>query len=373
MWPRSRKFDAAVTQSHTVVIRADLWTPGRRQLLAADLDLDGGQVTASRTGSTRRTCRTTLIDRDGTLGRLFSSRQTVPPVELELSRGIEYPDGSTELLPLGIFGLADLDPEWRVVYPVAGYDRSRRVRRNTFTSAYVVAANTSYVAAAVALVRDRIRFAIDVRVETSNADTTPFPLVYLESDDPWAKAQALASAAGCEIFFDQRGALVVRDVPDTLGLSVDFAYLDGETSVLLPDTTQKISDDPGYNGVLAMGESSNNDAEVPRHLAIDDDPASITYYHGDYGPVTETYTDPTITTTAQAQLVARSRLRHWLGRNDSMALATVPHPAHDPGDVVRVRWHGRDQLMGLDSVTIPLDVTSAASLSVRSQISLAAA
>lgn len=370
MWPRSSRFDGAVVHSHEVAIHVALWSPGQRDLLADDLDVVGGSVTASRTATHRRSALVDLVDRDGTLARLFADDRTVRPYELVVKRGIRYPGGA-ELLPLGVLPVAEA--KTRVfpsgAYSLTCYDRSRRVSRNTFRTPYVVQPGTAYVAAAAALVRDRLPFPVEVLTATTRADTTPGPIVYMETDDPWATATRLAAAAGCELFFDQIGRLVIRDLATGLGDPV-WTYDDGETSILLPDTERTISDDPGYNAVLAIGESSANESSIPRVLVYDDDPRSPTYAFGDYGFITEVYSSSTVTDPDRAELVARGRLRHWLGANDTMTLATVPHPAHDPGDVVRVAYGTADRIRIVDGLTMPLDVESAASLTLRAQVEL---
>lgn len=370
MWPRSARFDAAVVESHTVALHAALWRPGQRALIVDNLELVGGSVTASRTASNRRVCSVNLVDRDGSLSRVFpKGRRTVPAVEIVLKRGIQYANGAVELLPLGVFGVSGAAVKRGSEYTLTGYDRARRVARNRFTSPYVVAAGQRYVDAAAALVANRLPFPIDAQVTATSGATISNSIVCLEQDDPWADAGKLCSAAGAEMFWDQIGRLIIQDiaVPSS---APDWRYLDGENSVILDDTEWTLSDDPGYNAVLALGESTDNTTAIPRALVVDDDPTSPTYYYGDYGAVPEFYSSPLLTTDAMAAKAGATRLQKRLGANDTMTLATVPHPAHDPGDTVRVRYYDIDELMIADSVSIPLDATSAASLSVRAQNAL---
>lgn len=368
MWSRSSRFDIAVSDSHEVVIRASLWSPGRRQLLVPDLAVVGGSVTASRTATHRRSCSIDLVDHDGRLAEIFSSRQTVPPVELVVERGVRYPeDGVVETIPLGVFPVSEVEAERRE-YSLTAPDRSRRVSRHRFVQTFVYPAGTGYAWGAGNLAYLRFTPAGTALIETSSTDATPTPIVLVEGDDPWEAAEDLAGSAGCEILYNQVGRAVVRDIPGTVAAEIDWTYTDGADSLLLPGTRQRISDDPGYNGVLVIGESSGSVTQPTRFLAIDSDPSSTTYWWGgDYGQVPEVVTDPAAT-GERAALIARARLRRWLGRNDSMELAVIPHPATEPGDVVRVRWSGRDQVMIVDGVTMPLDVETAATVSVRSQV-----
>lgn len=375
MWSRSSRFDVAVTDSHEVVIDVSLWSPGMRQLLAADLAVVGGSVTASRTATRRRSCSVDLVDDTGRLGEIFSSRRTVPPVELVVTRGIRYPDGTVETIPLGVFPVSEIKATRRE-YSLTAPDRSRRVSRHRLVDPRVYPVGTGYAWAAGDIAYSRFTPAGPTLVETSSSDATPTPIVLVETDDLWEVAEKLAGSAGCEIYYDQVGRAVVRDVADTVGADVAWTFADGENSTLLDDTHLAISDEPGYNGVLVVGEGSGGVTQPPRFLAIDSDPSSSTYWWaGDdgYGRVPEVVTDPAAATGERAELIARARLRHWLGRNDSMGLATIPHPAVEPGDFVRVQWDGLDQVMIVDSVSIPLDVETAATVSVRSQVQREAA
>lgn len=370
MWSRSQLFDNAVAESHEVALHAAIWRPGLRSLLIDDLEIDGGSVTTSRTAAVRGTCTVNVADTDGALGGILpKGRQSVPAVEIVLQRGIHYPNGSFELLPLGIFGLSGVSRKRGSVYTLTGSDRARRVARNRFLATYVVATGQRYVDAAAALVASRLPFPIDAQVVATSGAVVSNAIVYLEQGDPWDAARKLCAAAGAEMYWDRLGRLIIQDVAQPSASPV-WSYLDDENSALLDDTEWVLSDEPGYNAVLARGDSSENATAVPRALVVDNNPASPTYFYGDYGPVPEFYSSPLLTTNTVAQKAAAGRLQKRLGANDAMTLATIPHPAQDPADTVRVRYDDIDQTMIVDSVSMPLTITAAASISVRAQVAL---
>ncbi len=374
MYPRSARFDAAVVQSHTVALHASLWTPGQRALLVEDLTLDaGGSVTADRTATTRRTATVNLLDVDGTLARLYApGRRTIPATEIVLERGICYPDGTVELLPLGVFGVSTVSVKKGVVFALGCYDRSRRVSRARLLATKSIAAGQRYTDAAAAIVLDGLGFNVEVENLSTSAAAIGNAVVCPAQDDRWARAGSLCASAGAEISFDRRGRLVIRDAAQLPG-TPDWTYLDGVTSTILDDTEWTLTDEPGYNAVVASGDSSDNAGAVPRAVVVDDNPSSLTYFRGDYGQVPEFYGSPLLTTDAMALAAARTRLARRLGANDAMTLAAVPHPAQDAGDSVRVRYYQVDMPMIVDSVAMPLDISTAASLAVRAQAALEAA
>lgn len=370
MWARSQLFDETVVDSHDVAFHAEIWRPGLRALLLDNLEIDGGSVTASRTAAVRRTCTVNVIDRDGALAELFPrGRQTVPAVEIVIRRGIRFPNGVTELVPLGVFGASGASRKRGAAYTLNGSDRARRVARNRYRAPHVVTTGQRYVEAAAELVTSRLSFDVDVQITATSGAVISNAIVLLEQADPWAEAGKLCAAAGAEMFWDRIGRLIVQDIAQPSATPV-WRYVDGETSVLLDDTEWTLNDEPGYNAVLALGDSSTNTAAIPRALAVDNDPSSPTYFDGDYGQVPEFYSSPLLTSDALAQAAASTRLRKRLGANDAMTLATVPHPAQDPGDTIRVRYDDIDQTMIVDSVSMPLDIASAASIAVRAQTAL---
>ena len=97
MWAVSDTFGPALRQAHTVVVRVDAYLD--EQLLAGDLAITGGTVTVHGGTGVRRTLSVTLAD-----VTLWDTLD-VMGVELRPYRGIRYPNGSTELVPLGRFSL----------------------------------------------------------------------------------------------------------------------------------------------------------------------------------------------------------------------------------------------------------------------------
>jgi hypothetical protein len=371
MWPRSQRLDAAVTQSHTVAIRISLWTPGQKALLHEDLTLNsGGSVTVDRTATTRRSATVNVLDVDGVLARIFRpGARTIPATELVIQRGVRYPDGTSELLPLGVLGVSGGSVKQGKIFALTCYDRARRVTRARLMATKTLAAGQRYTDAAAAHVLAGLGFPVEVVNTSTSAAAIGTAIVCPAQDDRWARAKTLCSSAGAEIFFDQLGRLVIRDATQVVTSPV-WSYLDGVTSTLLPDTEWTLTDEPGYNAVVAGGDSSDNTTAVAHGAVYDNDPSSPTYFFGDYGQVPEFYSSPLLTTDAMAVAAAKTRLSRRLGANDTMTLATVPHPAQDVGDVLRVRYYAVDEQMVVGALSMPLDISTAAQLTVSAQTPL---
>lgn len=376
MYPTSAAYNLAMAaDSLRVVVRVDIYTAGLTSLVAADVPVSGGSVTEDRTAATRRTATVTIPDDgSGLLVALTGSHRLDPgPLEMAVSRGLVLADDTTELIPLGVFRVSNAevtDSGGGPTMVITGYDRSRGIARNKLTDSYYIAGGTGYLTAAGALVDNRMPFTIPVAkvIESIQPTTTSGPIVYLEGDDPWARVGELCAAVGCEVFFDRNGSLRIRDIPDPTLDPTAATYTDGENALLL-SLQHALSDEPGTNGVIYIGADPANSGTIPRALVVDADPTSPSYYYGPYGQVTETVTDPLAITTAQCQTAGAARLRAVLGLTETLTLSVVPNPALGASDVIRVirAASGIDLPAIVESLTIPLDVTTAGALAGRAR------
>jgi hypothetical protein len=373
MWPVSDKFNKAIHNTHRVVILAELWSAGQTSLLDPGLNVVGGSVTIDRTANIRRTATLQIVDD----ARLFSSigksgQSGLEPYgnEVVLYRGIGYSDGTQEMVPLGVFPINETDltetSSGRSV-TLTLTDRSRLVSENKFVTTYTIASGTSFLTAAQVLVDYTLPYDVAVTkdVEAVTPTTTSGMTVFHESDDPWAAFQKLCAAVGLEGFFGPTGQLRIRDVPDPTAGSPIFTYLDNELSILL-GVDRKLARNP--NGVLLTSSASN--ASPVRSLQYDSNPSSPSYYYGPYGQFTDFYADPLVTSQSQADVAAKGRLNKILGLAESISLSVIPHPAQDAGDIVHATRlvDGLDTDFVIDQITIPLDATSAATVSGRTRI-----
>jgi len=243
-------------------------------------------------------------------------------------------------------------------------DRARLVSEIKFVTTYRIASGTSFLTAAQDLTNFALPYptAVDSDIEATAPTTTGTAIVYHEQDDPWAAVKSLCAAVGLEVFFGPTGRLRIRDVPDpTLG-PAGFFYSDDELSVLL-QVDRKLTRGP--NAVL-LTSSAPNTAPI-RSWQYDSNINSPSYYWGPYGQVTQFYADPLVTSQSQAAI---GRLNKILGLAESISLSLIPHPAHEAGDIVHATRleDGLDADFIIDQITIPLDATSAATVSGRTRI-----
>lgn len=370
MYALSANLTAALITNHKVALRADVLDNG---LLVDTLEITGGEVSVDGTAAIRRTCTVTLTDPDGDLTPDAATDLLAPyGNELKLYRGATI-SGTDDTVPLGVFGIETCNvtgTRGDLQITLTGMDRSRKVQRARWTSAYSVASGTDYATAIHDMLTSRASgFSFNFTATTST--TTALVFGDSSSNDPWADAQKLAGAIGCELFFDADGVCVLRVVPDPSTAATAWTYAEGSTATIL-SVSRSMTRDGVYNHVIAAGEPLNGTAPV-RAESYDDDPASPTYYLGDFGDVPYFFTSPLITTTAQAQSAADGLLRKVLGSSETVELDLIPNPAHEATDVIQVTHTATltNSRYILDRFSIPLTYGDSMKASARRRTVLA--
>lgn len=274
-----------------------------------------------------------------------------------------------EMCPLGVFLLNDTainDSPAGTTLELSGTDLARKISRNRWDTTFIVEEGTNYASAIQNLVEDRMP---GIVTNFASTERTAPRLFFGEQgqNDPWQDAQDLATAIGYELYFDPRGICVLRPEPDPDIHEAQWTFED-EAHPTIVTLSRRVSDADTYNKVIAQGEGSSNDVPV-QAIAIDDDPASPTYYLGPYGTVTYTFRSAMITTAEQAQDAADALLVRIKGITESVELSAVPMPALEPGDVVAVDRE-RSKLEGrflIDAMSIPLGAAETMRITGRRQ------
>lgn len=355
------RFIQEIKRSHTVYEYVDAISANNQ---TTRLNITVGTVTADRSGAFRRSLQVTCFDPTGQMVPSTAASLLTPFGSiLRPYSGVRYSDGTTEVYPLGVFRIADVDivesnPTSGSVLTmnITAYDLSRTIDRHKFTTTYVIAQGTLLTTAMRTIV-NRTFPGAEYNMITHGA-TLPYGLSYAVGDSPWASLQALALSIGCECYFDVNGVFTVVPPADINALgSPVMDYTEGDDCTMT-DITVVYTDSPGYNGVIVIGASPATGAAPVQGVAWDTNPASPTYYLGPYGQVPQVVTDTNITTQAAAQAAAVSLLNSQLGFVRALDVTGMGpgNPALDVDDVVYVKRTPVAQNGSniLDSVTIPL-------------------
>jgi hypothetical protein len=369
----SQRFVTEIKRSHTVISYVDVFSPTNE---FKRLPFTEGSVKVDKTASVRRSFTGTCLDLTGDITPDDPTDLLTPfGTTLRPYRGVVYADtGEVEVMPLGVFRLSKSsvnDSSGGVFITLEAYDLSRTVSRDKFADLYVIPSGTNLVQA----IKDLLaRTFDDLQYDAiSTTLVTTQPIVYDTVDDPWAKAGELATSLGCELYFDVDGWVVIAPPVDINALPTpDFTYVEGQGTTLL-SLGKVFSDEPGYNGVILIGESPGDELPPVRSVAWDEDPTSATYHLGPYGEVPQSITDQNIKTQEDADATAAQLVKNLLGFSYSLSVTSWVNPALEAGNVVQVE-RAKSKVTGLfavDAFDVPLASSGTQSLVLRAKRSTA--
>ncbi|MFD5026986.1 DUF5047 domain-containing protein [Streptomyces sp. NPDC058373] len=347
MYPVSDRFLRRLAESHEVVTRVQLMlTTGE----VVDVPHTGGSVTVDRGQAIRRTCTVTCAD-PALLPRTPGDRLATYGSRLFISRGVAYGDGTQELVPLGLFRLdsADGDVSEGPVQ-LQGKDLSACIADDKFVAPYTVSGTV--VGAVTALIQRSLPGASVIsEIEDAPIGSRTWDI----EADPWEAACEVAAAAGADVYANADGEFVLRVLPDLLLATPAWAVEAGDGGVYISGSVGMASDGV-YNGVLARGESTADNLPPVSALAVDSDPSSPTYWDGPYGRRPLFYSSSTLTTVNACAQAANLKLAEAKAPNASGDISSLPNPALEPGDVIRVAHpDGTRELHQIASFSVPLD------------------
>lgn len=349
-----------------MIARVEVYQDGSFQ---RTLDIVDGNVRI-RDEAVRRSCDCWLIDELGDLTPDDATDLLAPAgTELHVYRGIDFKDGTSELLRLGVFRISDVkisSSGSAVRIAVDGYDRARTVSKSKLTDEYGILSGTN--------VKDAIKYLILSRLPTLTTSSafeayvttaTTGTLVLKTGDDPWQFARGLArEALSADLFFDNDGNLTLVDIVDPSQAAAVWTYAEGVEAMIL-SANKRYHDEATYNHVVVSGE--HPDFPPIRAEARDDNPSSPTYYLGRFGDVVVHRYSQFIYTQAQGDSYAAAELNKGLGIEEEVHFTSVVHPGHDVDDIVAVVESkakiGANYV--LDSLTIPLVPDRALTTSTR--------
>lgn len=355
MFPVSQRFRDAVRTTHRSISWVEI--VDRNEVVQGVIE---GKVKYDSTAVIQGSIEMTVADKTGYyLDRgLPTDPLTRFGSEVRPWRGVVFPDGDIEAVPLGTFRVDSNVPEEREggAYELKIKGRDRSSIANRPTSAPVAIANGTPVnEAIIALVTAAVPSAT---FELTEVPWTTGPLLVPAGNPTYAQAVELASASGLVLGVDRLGVFRTHHGLDPTDDVVWF-FDEGEdcTFTEVP-SVERGAGDATPNGFIVEGKSNSvgGSSSGIRAEAWDDDPRSPTWRGGPYGEVPRFVTSEKVQTQAQAQVAAELLLRQRGSEVQSLKVQFPPAPQLDTYDVAWVRRSAIevDHTFYFDTLEIPL-------------------
>lgn len=270
--------------------------------------------------------------------------------ELFVERGINYGNGTIEIVSLGYFRInqTDQDEGPNGVIHLSAADRMIGIIESRLPFPIQFEAGTTVEEIFDTLILDvypNATIEYDFTASGSTLNT-----MQIAEEDRYGFLRDVAKSRGKIMYWDYAGVLRVESPPDPGTPVYTINAGRGGTMVQL---SRSLTRQQVYNGVVARGDTPTDDAQ-PIALVVDNNPLSPTYWNGRFGKVPRFYYSSFITTTAQATSAATAILQRAIGLPYSIDLQAVPNPALEPFDSIKIIAPDKTDVHVIDSITIPL-------------------
>ncbi len=369
MRPVTDAFLSTLRGSHVIAVRATVLSTFQTgtQPTGTVVDVLSGAVTLDSTAAVRGTLD---MEVDGTGRWPNAAGDLYPPYgnEVFVERGITFGNGTVEYCSLGYFRFQtpaqDEPPDGPI--RISAKDRMQGIIDARLLMPVQFVASQTYGDVVEQLVTAVYP---DATIEWDDAtDAMPIGRTVLAEDKRYEPIDDLVKSVGKVWYWDYRGVLVITAPPDP---SAPVWEVNAGAGGVLVSAKRQLTREGVYNAVVATGESADDTAPA-RGVALDNDPSSPTYYYGRFGPVPQFYSSPLLLSDAQAVAAAETLLRKKLGLPYSVDFSSIPNPALEPLDPVRIRYTngGPPETHIIERLTIPLSERDPLSATTREQTTI---
>jgi len=369
-------FEAAIRQSHKVRVRCEVWT--RQGNFITTLYPVDGEIVVDANRSVRRSLSLKIIDEDGSL-MPRKPTDTLAPFkinEIRVWRGITFSNGTYAEVAQGVFSITDVElvrSKTGITIDINGEDRAWNLSKEPLKSV-----KSCDDGANIATFLGQLASDVDPTITTAFASTT-YTLGNLKfgTDDSLNSfdiMREIASGAGQEIYFDNKGILRTSNIPILESGSSVFTFNEGDDGVTM-ELRRALTSEKINNGVKLSAEGIGAYRRW-QSVIYDEDPASPTNRasYGEYPVEIITRVPRYISTdiygtasTVQSDWMARAMLQTFIGQ--PITLNAIPNPLLDVRDIVRVQssLFGIDTFAMIDRISMPLKAWGMMEVEMRSK------
>jgi hypothetical protein len=362
MYPVSSTFLKTLSTSHVMVAKVDAYYNG--SLVAAGLPFSDGSVTVDRGSKTRRALSLTVSD-----PKLLPWAELDPLApygqQLVVSRGIRFSNGAEEWVPLGTFRINE--PSGDVHFgpvSVTGASMECAVIDDKFISPFTTRGYGGCVDVMEALIRQTLPTATIVNLTAGARNPACAVATWDAGGDRWDAVSQIALAMRAEIFVDAQNRFVITDLPDVVNGTVAWDIAEGEGGNLI-SSARSMPRTGVYNAVAASGENASSGSTPVSGYAKDLDPTSPTRWGGPFGKTTKFISSALWLSTGDCQAAAEYALFDAIAPNVQTSLDSLPNPALEGNDIIRLSYVGRKERYLVQSLSVPLTSDGAFSIALR--------
>jgi hypothetical protein len=347
-WPVSARFREAVQGTHRAIARVQLLTPGPvtggvPQFGAVptgglELPILDGDVVLSATADVKGSLAAEVPGDYWDLLQPYGA-------ELFAERGIDFGDGTREMVPLGYFRISKISQDRSPYGPIRidADDRTAQLRQTRVVYPYQIPTGTThrqlfttlvngnaapaatniasygmYVGRPVTIVWDLAGY---------NPDTATVSTGAVVDDSVYDFLAKLVAEKGCVIRFRRTGELSVERRDPDIAAPADFVLREGKTGTLV-QASRSVDRDGVFNMVRATGSDPAH--QTGYRLSYITDPTSPIRWDGPFGPSIRYYASPVLSTSAEADAAAETILARATGLPTEQSLWAIPDPTVGP-------------------------------------------
>jgi hypothetical protein len=271
--------------------------------------------------------------------------------ELFVERGIDYGNGTIEVLALGYFRIdsveQDVGPDGEI--HITGSDRMIQIIDGRLPYPVQFNAGTSILTVFNQLVHEIYPNA--TIIFDFDASSSFFTVMHIADEDRFRFLADIAASYGKIMFWDYKGQLRIQDPPDPD--NPVYEVNSGVNGVLVT-LQRELTRDGVYNGVVAHGETTDDTIPPVTALVYDNDPNSPTYWFGRFGKVPRFFGSSFLVSNSGALSAARKILQQAVGLPYNINFTTVPNPALEVYDPITITSRDGSVIHVIDTLQIPL-------------------
>ncbi|MGH9095729.1 MAG: DUF5047 domain-containing protein [Acidimicrobiales bacterium] len=336
MLARTAAFDKAIAAGAPVVIDASILRGGSIQ---TKIQLQpGATVTLDETAAARRTFKGQVAD-TGNLAPHVPTDPLYPGApELVVKTGLMLPSNpNPELVQLGIFRLNLVQDDSTGLITLTGTDRSSVVAAALNESPYTIIAGTPLDVAIGTYLAAKYPSLPFVADPAAHAQILASTVVYqpgTTTKDPWSNCIDLATQFGRELYIDTQGQAILRVILDPTATTPCWQYVPGQANMAISGTHVLDTTTGIYNVAVVSSSGTGVTPPVTASAEITDRANPAYPDPNGFGRRPLFYASDQLTTTAQCLATAQALIHKVIGALESVDFTAIPHPCHEPGDVV---------------------------------------